>query len=175
MSTTNFIETSRLKIRPVNVKDAIFILKLMNTPKWIQFIGDRNVRTVEDAENYIKEKALPQFEKVGYGNNVVIRKADNTKLGTCGVYHREGKDEPDIGFAFLPDFEGKGYAFEAASQIMVTSKIEFNLKELSAYTLEENNASKKLLERLEFHLKGKGKLPNNDDELLHYHRSLNNL
>lgn len=175
MSTNNFIETSRLKIRPVNVKDAIFILKLMNTPKWIQFIGDRNVSTANDAENYIKEKALPQFEKVGYGNNVIIRKDDNTKLGTCGIYHREGKGKPDIGFAFLPDFEGKGYAFEAASRIMISAKNDFGLNVLSAFTLEENNASKKLLERLGFELNGIGKLPNSDEELLHYYRTLDSL
>ncbi|WP_439151880.1 GNAT family N-acetyltransferase [Winogradskyella sp.] len=147
----------------------------MNTPKWIQFIGERNVRTVEEAENYIKTKALPQFEKVGYGNNVVIRKADNTKLDTCGVYHREGKDEPDIGFAFLPDFEGKGYAFEAASRILESAKHSYGLKVISAYTLEENNASKKLLERLGFDLKGIGKLPTSDEELLHYYCTLDHI
>lgn len=144
----------------------------MNTPKWIQFIGERNVKTVEAAANYIKEKAFPQLEKHGHTNNVVIRKADNVKIGTCGLYHRDDREDPDIGFAFLPDYIGKGYAYEASHRIMIAAKQDFGLTELSGYTLENNMASRKLLERLGFNLKGIGTLPNNDEELLHYHRVL---
>ncbi len=153
-------------------EDAPFIFELMNTPKWIQFIGDRNIRTVEEAEAYIIEKAFPQLEKHGYSNNVILRKEDNVKLGTCGLYHREGTKDPDIGFAFLPCHEGKGYAFEASSQLIIIAKEDFGLRDLSAYTLEDNLSSRKLLERLGFHLEGIGKLPNNDEELLHYYRTL---
>lgn len=166
------LHTQRLIIRPVTIEDAPFILELMNTPKWIQNIGERNVHTVKDAENYIIDKAFPQFETHGYGNNTIIRKDDNVKLGTCGLYHREDREDPDIGFAFLPAYEGKGYAFEAANQIMIATKEDYGLKELSGYTLESNFASRKLLERLGFNLKGIGNLPNNDEELLHYHRLL---
>lgn len=165
-------ETQRLHIRPITTDDAPFILELMNTPKWIKFIGDRNVRTVEAAEAYIAEKALPQIATHSYGNNVIIRKSDNVKLGTCGVYHREGIEIPDIGFAFLPSNEGKGYAFEATSKLVEIIKDIHGLAELSAYTLEENLSSRKLLERLGFELKGIGKLPTSDEELLHYHRKL---
>lgn len=165
-------ETNRLRIRPITTNDASFALTLMNSPKWIQFIGDRNVRTLKDAEAYIKEKALPQYKTYGYGNNVVIRKSDNEKLGTCGVYHREGKNQPDLGFAFLPPYEGKGYAFEATSKLIEVMRDTFGLHELSAYTLEENSASRKLLERLKFELKGTGILPTTNEELLHYHRKL---
>ena len=165
-------QTKRLTIRPITIEDASFILELMNSPKWIRFIGDRNVHSVSEAEVYIKEKAFPQLEKHGYTNNVIVRKTDNEKLGTCGLYHREGNEDPDIGFAFLPEYEGKGYAFEAASQLMQLGKKDYGLNELSAYTLQENSASRKLLERLGFKLKGTGKLPNNNEELLHYHRLL---
>lgn len=165
-------KTQRLTIRPITTDDAPFVLELMNTPKWLKFIGDRNVKTVEEAETYIKEKAFPQLKKHGHTNNVILRKDDKTKLGTCGLYHREDREEPDIGFAFLPQFEGKGYAYEAAYRIMAAAKEDFGLTELSAYTLEENMASRKLLERLGFKLKGTGKLPNNDEELMHYHRML---
>ena len=172
MSIYKTFQTKRLKIRPVTTEDAPFILELMNTPKWIKFIGDRNVKTVKEAEAYIKEKAFPQLKEHGYSNNVIIRKKDNIKLGTCGLYHREDRDDPDIGFAFLPAYEGKGFAFEAANQIMIIAKEDYGLKELSAYTLETNLGSRKLLERLGFSLKGIGNLPNNDEELLHYHRLL---
>lgn len=172
MTSENSFHTQRLHIRPVTTEDAPFILELMNTPKWIQFIGDRNVRTVKEAENYIIEKVLVQFNKHGYSNNVILRKDDNVKLGTCGIYHREDREDPDIGFAFLPQYEGKGYAYEAANKLMHVAQQNYGLTELSGYTSEDNAASRKLLERLGFSLKGLGNLPNSDDELLHYHRVL---
>lgn len=172
MTSENSFFTKRLHVRPITTEDAPFILKLMNTPKWIQFIGDRKVKTVEDAEIYIKEKALTQFEKYGYGNNIIIRKEDDIALGTCGIHHRENKKIPDIGFALLPQYEGKGYAFEAASELTHVAQQDYGLTELSGYTLEENAASRKLLERLGFSLRGVGNLPNSDDELLHYYRVL---
>ncbi|EPR74442.1 GNAT family acetyltransferase [Winogradskyella psychrotolerans RS-3] len=144
----------------------------MNTPKWIKNIGDRNVKTVKDAKDYIIERAFPQLKKYGYSNYVVIRTSDNTRLGTCGLYHREDRKDPDIGFAFLPAYIGKGYAFEAANQLLIAAKEDYGLTELSGYTLETNLASRKLLERLGFSLKGIGKLPNNDKELLHCYRVL---
>lgn len=162
-------ETNRLLIRSVNTDDATFILKLMNTPKWIEFIGDRGIKTIEQASNYIVERAYPQLKKHGYTNNVIIRKKDNTKLGTCGLYHRDGKADPDLGFAFLPEFEGFGYAFEASKALMNLAKTDYGLNELSAYTLEHNLSSRKLLEKLGFNLIGVGFLPNSNDELLHYH------
>ena len=172
MTSENSFHTQRLHIRPVTTEDAPFILELMNTPKWIQFIGDRKVRTIKEAENYIIEKVLVQFNKHSYSNNVILRKDDNVKLGTCGIYHREDREDPDIGFAFLPQYQGKGYAYEAANKLMHVAQQNYGLTELSGYTLEENAASRKLLERLGFSLKGLGNLPNSDDELLHYHRIL---
>ena len=172
MTTTPSFETERLHIRPVTVDDAPFILELMNTALWIQYIGDRNVKTIAEAEAYIVDKAFPQLETHGYTNNAVIRKSDGTKLGTCGVYHREGKTIPDIGFAFLPDYHHQGYAFEAANALVKEAYHSYQLKEISGYTLEDNSASRRLLERLGFELKGIGTLPTSDDELLHYHRIL---
>ena len=175
MPTNHSFKTQRLFIRPVTLEDAPFILKLMNTPKWIQFIGDRNVKTIPEAEQYIKEKAFPQLENFGYTNNIVIRKTDDEKLGTCGIYHREGHTIPDVGFAFLPEFEGKGYAFEASNKLIEIAFSIYKLKKLSAYTLEDNLSSRKLLERLGFEHLGTGKLPTTDEELLHYQKLSENL
>ncbi|WP_040756379.1 GNAT family N-acetyltransferase [Winogradskyella psychrotolerans] len=172
MSIYKQLQTPRLLIKPIDTDDAAFILELMNTPKWIKNIGDRNVKTVKDAKDYIIERAFPQLKKYGYSNYVVIRTSDNTRLGTCGLYHREDRKDPDIGFAFLPAYIGKGYAFEAANQLLIAAKEDYGLTELSGYTLETNLASRKLLERLGFSLKGIGKLPNNDKELLHCYRVL---
>lgn len=158
-------ETKRLYLRPVHEDDAAFIFELVNTPKWLQFIGDRKVRSVEDARQYIIHKMYPQYERLGYGNYVVIHKTDNTKLGTCGLYDREGLEGVDIGFAFLPAFEKRGYAFEAASQIMVRGFTDFDLNQLSAITMQDNHSSQKLLVKLGFTRVGQVVIPNDTEKL----------
>ncbi|MFD0992748.1 GNAT family N-acetyltransferase [Tenacibaculum geojense] len=159
-------ETERLFLRFTTVDDAPFIYKLLNSPKWIQFIGDRNIKTVNDAVNYINKRMLSQLEKLGHSNFTVIRKSDNVKIGSCGLYDREGIDGLDIGFAFLPDYEGKGYAFEAANFIKNLGFKEFNVDQLSAITLEENISSQKLLKKLGLTFERYIKIPNDDEELM---------
>ncbi|MGA8855003.1 MAG: GNAT family N-acetyltransferase, partial [Christiangramia sp.] len=82
-------ETERLTIRPTALEDATFIFELFNSPKWLQFIGDRKIRSVENAKNYISERMHPQLQKLGFSNYTIIRKSDNLKIGTCGLYDRE--------------------------------------------------------------------------------------
>lgn len=147
MSIKSFT-TQRLTLTPACIDDAAYFLELFNSPKWLHFIGDRNVHTLQEAENYISKKMLPQYERLGYGNYVVTLQSDGTKIGSCGLYDRSGLEGIDIGFAFLPQFEKKGYAFEAASAIRDAAFREFNLPFLSAITTKENEDSQRLLERL---------------------------
>jgi len=162
------LETERLQLKASVVEDASFILALLNTPKWIQNIGDRNVKTLEAAEKYIQEKMSPQLERLGYSNYTVIRKSDGVKMGTCGLYDREGLEGVDIGFAFLPEYEGQGYAFEASTEIMNFALNTIKMKLIKGITLEENTASRKLLEKLGFKQNGTVRLPNDPVELLLY-------
>lgn len=162
------LETERLHIRPVELADAAFILELMNMPKWIQNIGDRNVHSIEDAQNYMKEKMFPQYERLGYGNFTVIRKSDQAKIGTCGLYDREGLDGIDIGFAFLPDYEKQGYAFESSKCIFDAAIHQLGIKKIQGITIRENIASQKLLIKLGLKEEGVVNLPNDDVELLLY-------
>ena len=113
----NSYETDRLILKPAEVQDADFFLELYNMPSFIQYIGDRNLRTKEDAENYITSRFIPQIEKLGFGNYVVILKEDHTKIGAVGVFVRDGIEVPDIGFSFLEKYEGKGYAYESANKL----------------------------------------------------------
>jgi ribosomal-protein-alanine N-acetyltransferase len=159
-------ETERLILKPTQVEDGAFILELLNTPKWIQFIGDRKVRTLEDAENYIKNRMLPQLERLGYGNFTVINKEDNTKMGCCGLYDREGVDGVDIGFSFLPQFEGKGYAFEASNKVKNLAFNDFGIEEISAITVKDNSSSQKLLKKLGLTFEKFTRIPNDDEELM---------
>jgi RimJ/RimL family protein N-acetyltransferase len=148
MNTHTIFETDRLFLRPTSEEDAAFVLELMNTPKWLQNIGDRNVKSVEDAKAYIQNKMRPQLERLGYSNYTVIRKSDAAKLGSCGLYDRAGLEGVDIGFAFLPAYEKQGYALEAASKMKEVGRSHFGLTKISAITTKENIGSQKLLEKL---------------------------
>ncbi len=168
MKIYNTFETERLLLKATSAEDAPFILQLLNTPKWIQNIGDRNVKTIVAAKAYIIEKMQPQLERLGYSNYTVIRKSDSVKLGTCGLYDREGLEGIDIGFAFLPEYERQGYAHEASSKLMDFAIHEKEMPLIQGITLEENIASRKLLEKLGFVFKHKTRIPNDDEELMLY-------
>ncbi len=166
MDTTLVYETDRLLIRPTNVEDASFILELLNTPKWLKYIGDRQLNTIEDAAAYIETKMLPQLQLLGFSNNTVIRKKDDVKIGTCGLYDRVGLDGIDIGFAFLPQYEKQGYALEAANKIKEAAINDLGITQLSGIATQDNIASHRLLEKLGLRLVGPIHIPNDDDELL---------
>lgn len=141
-------ETERLILKPFDKGDAAFLITLLNSPKWIKFIGQRNVHTIDDAEKYIEEKMTTQLNRLGYGNNVVIRKEGLLPMGACGLYERPGLDVVDIGFAFLETYEGKGYGMEAATKLLQVAKEDFNLTKVCAITDKENLTSQKLLSKL---------------------------
>lgn len=161
-------QTVRLILEPTSEKDAPFIFELMNTPKWIKYIGDRNVNSIEEAKEYIINKMQPQLEKLGYSNYTVIRKVDNVKLGSCGLYDREGLNGIDIGFAFLPEHENKGYALEAANKIKKVGFEQFGISQISAITTKDNIDSQKLIEKLGLKFDSIIKLPNDNEALLLY-------
>ncbi|MFB6320110.1 GNAT family N-acetyltransferase [Saccharicrinis sp. FJH54] len=165
-NTYKNFDTDRLVIRPVQLEDADFILELLNTEKFIQYIGDRHVRSIEDAEQYIRDKMLAQLERLGFGNYVVYSKADHKRIGTVGLFDREGLNAVDIGFAFLPEYEGRGYALEAAQKIMHAAFYDFNLPIVCAITTKDNYASQKLIEKLGLKYIGTTEIPNDDEELL---------
>ena len=168
MGPYRIFETERLMLIPTSEEDAEFIYKLFNTPKWIKYIGDRNIRTVEDARSYIRTKMLPQLIRLGYSSYTLIRKSGMVKVGTCGLYDRDGMDGIDIGFALLPEYEGKGYAFESANMLKNAAFTEFGINELKAITTKDNIQSQKLLGKLGFKFVGTTKLPGDDEKLLLY-------
>jgi RimJ/RimL family protein N-acetyltransferase len=168
MTVYKIAETERLTLRPTLEEDAEFIFELLNTPKWLKYIGDRNVKSVESAKEYIQIKMLPQLHRLGYGNFTVVRKSDQIKIGICGLFDREGLEGIDIGFAFLPEYEKKGYAFESVNKLKLMAFDEFGLKVINAITSKENFSSQQLLEKLGLELKGTTQLPNDDEEILLY-------
>src|SRR5690349_16881544 len=111
----NIIETERLILREFTIEDDQFILELLNSPGWLRFIGDRGVRNLNDASNYLQSRIIGSYELNGFGLWMMVVKETNTAVGLCGLIKRDGLDDVDIGFALLPGFEGNGYAWEAAS------------------------------------------------------------
>lgn len=160
------IETERLILKPTDIEDAAFVLALYNSPKWIEHIGDRNIKTEEDAANYIKDKMLPQYERLGFSNNTVILKETGEKIGSCGLYDREGLEGLDIGFAFLPQFEKKGYAFESASKLLEKAFNEYGYAKISAITTTQNIDSQNLILKLGLIYVKNIFIPNDPEELM---------
>ncbi|MNF44716.1 hypothetical protein D3C85_143760 [compost metagenome] len=161
-------ETERLILKPTTITDAEFIRNLFNTPKWIEFIGDRKLNTIKEAENYIETKMTPQIERLGYGNYTIIRKSDGEKVGSCGLYDRAGVQGIDIGFALLPDFEKKGYAFESVNYLKEMALNDFNLNQISGITSKKNKASQNLLVKIGLKFEKNILLPNETEEILLY-------
>jgi RimJ/RimL family protein N-acetyltransferase len=161
-------ETERLVIRPTTSDDALLLIALYNSPKWLKYIGRRDVHTITQAEAYIAEHMTPQLERLGFSNNTLVRKSDSEKIGVCGFYDREGVDGVDIGFALLPQFEGQGYAFESATRLIELAANEWGIEQISAVTIEENLQSRRLLEKLGLQFMKTINLPGDDATLMLY-------
>lgn len=168
MNTYNSFETERLQLKPTNNEDAQFLIELLNTPKWLLYIGDRNVKTTDEALAYVAQKVSPQFQQLGFGSYTVIRKSDEVKMGTCGLYKREGIDGIDIGFAFLPQYEKMGYAFESAQKLLTVAQQIFKIDALFAITIKENKDSQQLIEKLGLRFQKIIRIPNDEEDLLLY-------
>ena len=144
------IVTERLTLREVTHDDAAFILELLNTPKFIKYIGDRGVRSIEDARRYIDERYLASYRDNGYGLYGVVENASGKLIGACGFVRRDTLPGPDIGFSFLPEFEGKGYGFESATAVIEYGRDVLGFDKVLAITSLDNAASEKLLTKLGF-------------------------
>ncbi|PGU40530.1 GNAT family N-acetyltransferase [Bacillus cereus] len=142
------LETERLVLRWFDIKDAPFILELVNDPAWIQFIGDKRIKNLDDAKKYILNGPVDMYNKMGFGLYLVERKEDLTPLGMCGLIKRDSLEDVDIGFAFLEKFRSKGYGFESASAVVDYGVQKLGLKRIVAITTIDNINSGKLLEKV---------------------------
>ncbi len=148
------LHTPRLTISKFTVADAPFILELVNTFTWIRFIGDRNIHTLTEAEAYVLNGPMASYEKHGFGLYRVALTMTGQPIGMCGILKRATLDMPDVGYALLPAYEGKGYAYEAASAVMDHAFNELGLPQVAAITDPSNQRSIALLEKLNFEPSG---------------------
>src|SRR5215211_2476010 len=144
------LETERLILRRFTVDDAQFILTLVNEPSFIRYIGDKQVRDLEGARQYILNGPVASYEKNGFGLYLVELKESQAPIGMCGLIKREELPDPDIGFAFMPGSWNKGFAFEAAAAVLQDARERLRLQHIIAITTPDNEASIKLLQRLGF-------------------------
>lgn len=165
-SSKPVIETQRLILREFTLDDADFIITLLNSPGWLKYIGTRNISSIEDAEKYITEKLRASYQKNGYGFYLVEDKTNGSSIGMCGMVKREGLDDVDIGFALLPEYEGKGYAYEAARATMTYAKDTVKLNRIAAITVPYNTSSIKLLEKIGLKLEKMISLQDDKEELM---------
>ncbi|MGZ4983847.1 MAG: GNAT family N-acetyltransferase [Chthoniobacterales bacterium] len=153
------LESARLNLRHVELRDAGLFVELLNDPAFIRYVADRGVRTSEDAIGYIQEKVLPSYEKFGFGSYVVELKETGEVIGICGLIKRETLDDVDVGFSILRRFWGQGYATEAAAAVMEYGRTEFNLPRVVAIASADNANSINVLKKLGLRLEKTIRLP----------------
>ena len=144
-------------------QDAAFIFRLLNSPGWIEFIGDRNIRSLKDAKAYIDTALEESFREFGYGLMVMERKDDGQPIGLCGLLKREFFNAPDLGFAVAPDHTRQGYTYEASKEVLNYANEALQIKKVLAFTNEKNLASQNLLTKLGMTFVGKRQLAHYDE------------
>lgn len=159
-------ETNRLLISELTTTDAPFILVLTNTPGWLAFIGDRGIRTITDAENYIVNGPMSSYVKYGHGLYLISIKETGLPIGMCGLLQRDTLPDKDIGFAFLPAYTGHGYAHEAAAAILLHARQVLKIARVAAITLPNNTRSIQLLTKLGLEFKKMVRFPADKEDLM---------
>jgi [ribosomal protein S5]-alanine N-acetyltransferase len=144
----NVLTTKRLTLRRLSPADAEFILELLNDAAFLRYIGDKAVRSIDDARRYILDGPVASYERNGFGLWLVELKDTGRAVGICGLLKRESLPDVDIGFAFLPPHRSQGYAFESASAVLDYGRTEFGLKRIVAITNPENAGSIRVLEKM---------------------------
>jgi [ribosomal protein S5]-alanine N-acetyltransferase len=159
------IETNRLRLRELTVDDGEFILRLLNEPSFIQNIGDRGVRTIDDARAYITHGPRASYENQGFGLLLAELKESGRAIGICGLLKRDVLSDPDLGYALLPEFWSNGYAHESAAAVVEGARDILNLPRVLAVVNPENVASIRLLEKMGFQLERMVKLAEDAPEI----------
>jgi len=158
------LETERLVLRHLSTDDSEFILALLNEPSFLHYIGDKGVRTLEDARQYIVSGPVSSYEQYGFGLFLVELKDSHTPIGMCGLIKRQELEDVDIGYAYLPAFWSKGYAVEAGAAVMKYGREVLGLKRIVAITSLDNGSSGRVLEKIGLKFEKQIRLPGHDAE-----------
>lgn len=160
--------TTRLSVERISLDDAPFVLELVNEASFLRYIGDKGVRSLDDARRYIRDVPLCDYEAHGYGGYLVRLADGRTPIGICGLYKRANLHDPDLGFAFAEAFRGQGFAREAAAGLLRYARDGLHLREVVALVDPENARSRHLVEALDFERSGTYRMPGESTELIFY-------
>lgn len=159
------LETDRLHIRELTIDDTPFFYELLNDKDWIRFIGDRNIQTHQDAQDYLTNKIIPSYTNWGFGFYLVLEKSSQTPIGIAGFVKRKELEHEDIGFAFLPVGRGKGYALETSKALMDYGFSELNFTTILGIANKDNVRSHRLLKKIGLTLQGHIQLYDEEEEI----------
>lgn len=162
------LETERLLLREVVPDDARFMLQLLNSPGFLENIGDRGVRDEDQARAYIEDRVLGSYRDHGFGMWLTIQKNDRMPVGLAGLVRREGLEMPDVGYAFIQRVWGRGYAQEAAAAVLAHAQGALGIPKLAAITSPENFASMAVLRKIGFTYHGMVELPGIERESTYF-------
>ena len=160
------LSTERLRLREITTDDAAFMLALLNEPSFIKNIGDRGVRNLEDAKHYILKGPAASYTQNGFGLYLVELKSSHTPIGMCGLVNRDSLEDVDVGYAFMPQFWGKGYAVESASAVMIYAKQTLGLERIVGITASDNAGSIRVLEKIGLTFERMITLAGDDEEIM---------
>ena len=172
MNDLKSLRTARLDLRPIGLDDAPLMFAIWNDAAFIRNVGDRGVRTLDQARDAIRAGALKLFEEHGFGPFSMTRRDDGTQIGICGLFKRDVLDAPDIGFAVLPDFCGHGFAGEAATAVVEHARTDLGLAMLTAIVSPDNTPSIGLIEKLGLRFEGMITMPGDQVAIRLYRMSL---
>ena len=162
------LETERMELGVIGEEDAEIMLAIWNDPAFIRNVSDRGVRTIEEARAAVREGAQKMFDDFGYGPYWMQLKLDGSRIGICGLFKRENLDDPDIGFAVLPDWTGQGFAGEAAAAVVAYARDELGLPALTAIVSPANEPSIGLIRKLGMSFDRMIKMPGDEDAIQLY-------
>ncbi len=159
------LETERLDLRWLTREDAGLMLAIWNDPAFLEHVGDRGIRTIAEAERALVDGPLRLYREHGYGPYRLSLRGTDTAIGICGLFRREGLDDPDIGFALLPDYCGRGYAGEAARAVVAHARDGLGLARLTAIVSPGNDASIRLIRNIGLAFERMHRLPADTGEI----------
>jgi len=168
MTTGPVLQTERLELRWLTLADAPLMLAVWNDPDFLRFVGDRGIRTLEQAEAAMRSGVLKLYADYGYGPFHVARRNAAGSMGICGLFRREGLDDPDIGFALLPQFCSQGFGYEASAAVLRHARDELRLPRVTAIVAPQNKTSIGLLQKLGMHYQRPLRLPGEDHDVSLY-------
>ena len=162
------LETGRLVLSRLSTDDSEFILGLLNEPSFLQNIGDKGVRTLDEARDYLVSGPIDSYERLGYGLYLTTLKETEIPIGMCGLLKRDSLDDADIGFAFLPEYWGQGYATESAGAVLAYGKTMLDVSRIVAIVSPNNDVSIHVLEKIGMHYQKPVRLSQDADEISLY-------